>query len=74
MRWRPASELPERTGPQTALVATCGEDGEWYLVGICEWKGGRWVHEDTGGPLTHERFFWVPELELLAEIPQEAKA
>lgn len=74
MRWRPIVQKPHTAEPITALIATRSEEGDLYLLGIYEWRRGAWVSEETFKPLPEDggEHWWMPEEELLAEIPEHA--
>jgi|GEM_PF-3600013 len=74
--WRPHTERPE-VPLTTALIAEPDEamfsiDPEfpYYLAGLYEWRGGRWVDERNGEPLGAERFWWMLETDLLRALPR----
>lgn len=68
MRWRHSAQSPQTTEPTVALLAVRDkDDGEIFLAGLHLWKGGRWLHEETGEPFEGE-FWWVYETELLQNL------
>ncbi len=72
MNWRPHTEIP-RSALVTALLATRDTlegEREPFLLGIYIWRGGRWEDEISGAPGPTKPFWWIPEDELIAELPQ----
>jgi hypothetical protein len=70
LRWRAEDERPQ-TGIETALIAAVDPAvGETFLYGIFLWRGDHWESEDTGQPLRERPFWWIPEDDLLAEVPR----
>lgn len=74
MNWRPGVEKPSKDELPAVLATEHPHDVGYYLVeGIYVWSEGKWMHESD--PLTvfdadGRRFWWIPEAEIMATLPQ----
>ena len=68
MNWHPHTERPELEAPASGLIATRGDDGAPFVLGMYVWDGARWESEkcdDEGGFLyAPEQHWWISEDEL----------
>ena len=71
MRWRPHTEKPE-PDVMSGVIA-CPDPQGAFLLGVKLWRNGQWVDEDDGFPVKSEKFWWIPESEVVATLPRKGK-
>jgi hypothetical protein len=81
LNWRPHTEVPDPEDDAEAyLIAEQNFDGGWFIMeGLFYFASligepRRWLREDNRREYKPDsRFFWLPESELLATLPEMKK-
>ena len=67
LRWHSIAEKPQSDEPVSALLAVRDDDdGCLFLYGICIWKDGHWIDENTGEEASGD--YYALEDDLIASI------
>lgn len=71
LNWRTQNEKPGGRWP-TALIAfpDAHEQFGHCLYGLASWDGAQWRNENTDEPIALDRYWWVPECELVETLPK----
>ena len=71
LRWHSIAEHPKTDEPVTALLVVRDDEGPsgLFLYGICVWRDGRWIDEDTGEEASGD--YYAFEDDLIASIGSE---
>lgn len=70
-RWRTQDQKPPENRI-SALIAIADERSPSgpFLYGLAWWEAGQWRDEETGKLLGRDRYWWVPECELVETLPK----
>lgn len=71
LNWRTQDYPPIEECTIALLMFACDQDpNERFIYGVARSEAGQWIDEETGKPIACDRYWWVPECELVETLPK----